>query len=141
MFLFGFLIFLIKETRIVADQIAEWREAFATTPVPKGKLVQQWERIQRLMGEQDEEKWKMAIIQADNILDEIIKAMGFSGSTMGERLKKIKPVQFPLLDDAWRVHKVRNFIAHDPTYTLQRPTAQRAIEVYERIFRELGLFT
>lgn len=132
--LFVWWVKLLRKTGLVRMQFLQVREAFTETPVPKAKVLLKWKSVQKRLNSNDEAQWKLAIIEADAILDELIKALGYSGNTMGERMKKIKPQQFPYLDDAWRVHKVRNFIAHDPTYRLKRDAVERALEIYRKIF-------
>lgn len=137
--LFIFWIKLTKETGVWAWKIREVRDAWSQTPLRKGKILTKWQDVQKRMATNDESEWKLAIIEADSILDEVIKQLGYRGNTMGERMKNIKPGQFPHLDDAWRVHKVRNFIAHDASYKLQHATAQHAMEIYRKIFSEFNV--
>lgn len=138
-FLFASLIFLIRKTEFIKMNWGDWAEAKRETPIPKGKLLSRWRDIQKQIQSHNEADWRVAIMGADSILDEMIKSIGYEGDTMGERLKNIKPYQFPNIDDAWRVHKIRNFLAHDPTYRLSRQVAEGTIEIYERIFKELGV--
>lgn len=84
--------------------------------------------------------WKLAIIEADIILDEILKEAGYGGISLGERLKSISPSQLESLDDAWQAHKVRNQIAHGGAdFILTQRLAQDTIKQYRRVFYELGL--
>jgi len=136
-----FLVLLISLTRqsgFVRMMWGDWKEAQRETPIPRGKLISRWKDIQVQIESNNEADWRVAIIGADAVLDEMIKSIGYKGETMGERLKGIKPYQFPSIDDAWRVHKIRNFLAHDPTYRLSREVAKGTIDIYERIFRDLG---
>jgi uncharacterized membrane protein len=84
--------------------------------------------------------WKLAIIEADIILDQILKENGYSGSSLGERLKSISPTQLQSLDDAWQAHKVRNQIAHSGAdFILTQKLAQDTVKQYRRVFHELGV--
>ncbi len=84
--------------------------------------------------------WKLAIIEADIILDEILKEAGYAGISLGERLKSISPTQLQSLDDAWQAHKVRNQIAHcGADFILTHKLAQDTIKQYRRVFHELGV--
>lgn len=134
-----FLVKLIIGAGIVRMNVDEWRSSFSKTPLRKGRILSKWSDVSRRMQTNDESEWKLAIIEADSILDEVIKQLGYSGDTMGERMKNIKPGNFPYLDDAWRVHKVRNFIAHDASYKLKRETAQRAMDIYGKIFNQFNV--
>lgn len=84
--------------------------------------------------------WKLAIIEADIILDEILKEKGYAGVSLGERLKSISPTQLQSLDDAWQAHKVRNQIAHGGAdFILTHKLAQDTIKQYRRVFHEFGV--
>lgn len=84
--------------------------------------------------------WKLAIIEADIILDDLLKQQGYAGMSLGERLKSISPTQLNSLNDAWEAHKVRNRIAHDGAdFVLTKNLADETINRYQRVFRELGI--
>ena len=84
--------------------------------------------------------WKLAIIEADIVLDETLKQAGYSGVSLGERLKSISPAQLSSLDDAWTAHKVRNQIAHaGADFILTHRTAEDTIKRYRSVLRELGV--
>lgn len=84
--------------------------------------------------------WKLAIIEADIILDDILKKSGYNGASLGERLRSISPAQLQSLDDAWQAHKIRNQIAHGSAdFVLTKRLAEDTIKQYRRVFAELGV--
>jgi hypothetical protein len=84
--------------------------------------------------------WKLAIIEADIILDDILKQKGYAGNSLGERLKSISPNQLESLQDAWEAHKVRNRIAHEGSdFILTQRMAQETVTRYQRVFNEFGV--
>lgn len=84
--------------------------------------------------------WKLAIIEADIILDEILKSGGYTGASLGERLRGISSGQLRSLDDAWQAHKVRNQIAHGGAdFVLTRRLAEDTIKQYRTVFHEFGV--
>ena len=83
--------------------------------------------------------WKLAIIEADSMLDTLLSQLGFRGETMGDRLKSADPEKFRSLSIAWEVHAVRNRIAHEGlNFEISQQEAKRIIALYEQIFREFG---
>lgn len=84
--------------------------------------------------------WKLAIIEADIILDEILKQRGYAGNSLGERLKSVSPQQLNSLNDAWEAHKIRNRIAHDGAdFILTKRVVEDTINAYRRVFTEFGV--
>ncbi|MDX1608449.1 MAG: hypothetical protein R3251_04540 [Candidatus Spechtbacterales bacterium] len=138
-FLFYAWIWLLKRTGTATMKVNQLKEAWRESPVPKGKLASKWQKVEERINSNQDSEWKLAVIEADAMLDELIKAMGYKGKTMGERMREIKPEQFPRLDDAWRAHKVRNFIAHDPSYPFSKEVAQRTINIYRDIFKQFDI--
>lgn len=84
--------------------------------------------------------WRLAIIEADIILEDILEDSGYAGSTIGEKLKSASPTSFTTLQDAWEAHKVRNRIAHEGgDFVLTKKLAQDTINQYRRVFAEFGV--
>ena len=98
-----------------------------------------WQRVEEHMTSLNPSDWKIAILEADNILDEVTKRMGFAGGTLGERLRVIPHADFPYLEEAWQAHKFRNALAHKGTdFPLTRSDAEKIVNIYHRIFAGLG---
>jgi hypothetical protein len=84
--------------------------------------------------------WRIAIIEADNMLDKMTLDLGFVGGDLGERLKSASADHFKNLDNAWEAHKVRNKIAHEGLgFKLEYREAKKTIELYEAVFKEFGV--
>ena len=83
--------------------------------------------------------WKLAIIESDTMLDELLTQLGFRGVSLGEKLKSADRDKFRNLTVAWEVHTLRNRIAHEGlSFTMSHYEAKRVIALYEQIFREFG---
>jgi len=84
--------------------------------------------------------WKLAIIEADIVLDQTLKDRGYAGNSLGERLRSITPNQLASVDDAWTAHRVRNKIAHEgEDFVLTKRIAEETIARYMSVFREFGV--
>jgi hypothetical protein len=80
---------------------------------------------------------KQAVGEADKLLDYVMKARGYSGQTMAERLKR---AQSSLSDReaVWQAHKLRNAIAHEVGYDLVVSQARHALEGFKQALKDLG---
>jgi len=119
--------------------IRSHEEAFAQ----KKQVMSQASRFaimhERVMSENPDD-WKLAIIEADIMLDQALKKRGYAGTSLGERLRSVAPSSLQSLNDAWQAHKVRNFIAHaGHEYVLTQREAQDTMKRYERVLTELGV--
>lgn len=96
--------------------------------------------IQNHVASDNPNDWKLAIIEADIILDGLLKERGYAGDTLGERLRSITTNQLGSLQDAWEAHKIRNMIAHEgPDFVLTKRMAEDTIKRYLRVFAEFGM--
>jgi hypothetical protein len=96
-----------------------------------------WQEIERHMATNSQAEWRVAIIESDIILFDMLEQMGYVGDTVAEKLKTVDKVNFATLDDAWRAHKIRNIIAHEgANYELSREEADRTIRLFKKVFEE-----
>ncbi len=96
-----------------------------------------WDFIQEKLNSDNESDWRVAIIEADTILEEIVGTMNLNGGSLGEKMKLIEKSDFTTLDDAWEAHRARNRVAHDGNAVpLSSREVRRIIGLYEKVFRE-----
>lgn len=109
-----------------------------------GKIVlnnsgenKKWIEIEKHMASMNSSDWRMAILEADILLYEMLEQMGYDGDTIADKLKVIEPSDFNNLDSAWRAHKVRNTIAHEgASYEMSHEQAKNTIDLYRKVFEE-----
>lgn len=96
-----------------------------------------WEIVQRHINSASENDWRLSIIEADILLDEMVRGFGVSGENLGERLKSIDKSDFQTIDKAWEAHKMRNTIAHEgASFPLSNREARRIVSLFEEVFNE-----
>jgi len=114
------------------------------TPVssepPQNPLATKWEKIIKLAESTSQSDWRLAIIEADIILDELLNKLQLPGETMGEKLKTVEQSDFNTIDYAWEAHKFRNMIAHEGSdFLVNQREIRRIISLYESVFKEFQL--
>ena len=98
-----------------------------------------WEVVLDHVNSENPAEWKLAILEADNMLDEILDSEGYQGETLGEKLKAMSPGTINAYDDLWEAHKMRNLIAHEAsTMELTKKMARDTVNKFEMAFKELG---
>jgi hypothetical protein len=135
-FVLGIVYSFLKLLKLRKKQIAEFAKSVIESP-PEERSSR-WDKIKKYMESNNPLDWKWAVLEADNLLEDIIKKIGYKGETFGERLAKIKPAQFKNLDNVWQAHKVRNRIAHESAdFKLTKEEAERVLGLYEKALEEL----
>jgi len=81
-----------------------------------GASRSRWEEITRHIESDREAEWKFAVIEADKLIDNLLKQAGYPGDTMGERLMAIDKGQLLSLEGLWEAHKIRNKPGSPPEY-------------------------
>jgi hypothetical protein len=105
--------------------------------VPKAQL--RWSRILEQSRGGTEHGWRLAILEADIMLSELLDMQGYKGETMADKMKQVDRANFNSIDAAWAAHKVRNRVAHEGiAHALDQREVRRVISLYERVFREFG---
>ncbi len=139
--LFAGIVVIVRKTIRLANPIEKLEENILQLGrIPKSILEEHsrsWEAVLAKMESTNASDWKFAIIQADSILDDILKHSGFVGENMGDRLKQINPSQMDSLNDIWEAHKVRKDLAHSPDRPITQEEARHVIARFEKAFREL----
>jgi len=100
---------------------------------------ERWARILAHVFSPNLSDWKLAIIEADTMLEDLLNQLNFKGDSIGDKLKNADRDKFRSLTSAWEVHTVRNRIAHEGlNFEISQKEAKRIITLYEQIFREFG---
>lgn len=100
---------------------------------------ERWVHVMDHISQEDEEHWRLAIIEADAMLDEMLTTLGYTQASVGEKLQAVEKSDFNTIDEAWEAHKMRNIIAHEGSqYQLTKREARQTIDLYRQVFDEFS---
>lgn len=101
------------------------------------KVPSRWTMVEEYMNTPHEAMWKIGIIEADNLLDEVLRSRGYLGRDLGEMLMG---ANFDSVQLAWDGHKVRNKIAHEGSrFILSEREARRVYALFKAVFKDLNV--
>jgi len=115
-------------------------EILSKRPYGIKKLDLAWQKIEKKTKSEIQSDYKLALIEADSLLDNILKSIGYQGKNLDERLNQINPSNLLTLEEIKKVHKIRNDIIRDPNYQLSSEKAQEILSVYRKTLEELEMF-
>lgn len=129
-----FRMYEIKRLNRVKQKVKEISDKrLVERPEPNKK----WLKVVEHVSSSNPSDWRLAILEADILLNEVLDKMGYHGVTIGEKLKSVERSDFDHLNDAWEAHKTRNMIAHEGSdFRLSQSEAKAVIAKYERVFKE-----
>lgn len=133
----GFIIMLIIKLNII-DGLFKTAGNFLLTQVfPKRHLNKSWQKIMARLSKNDEANLRLALIEADNLFDDLLKQIRLPGESMADRLKYIDSSQVSNIDEIWRAHKLRNVLVHNHEYQITRNEMEFGVKAYEKALKEL----
>ncbi|MEK7524133.1 MAG: hypothetical protein AAB588_03825 [Patescibacteria group bacterium] len=96
-------------------------------------VLLEWDSIRSKSGRDP----KHALIEADRLLDYVLKKRGYTGS-LGEKMKKAEKV-FSRKDDIWNAHRLRNRAVHEMGFDITVHEAQKALSSFKQALWDLGI--
>lgn len=120
-------------------RVDEWTDFLGAGDLSRRRTLRGWKQILKRLETEEVNNWKIAILEADKILGDILRLNGYQGNSVHERLAGVTPEVLPNIEELKEVHKIRDRIAHEPDFPLDQEETRRMIEVYSAAFRELGL--
>lgn len=106
--------------------------------VSKSKMQKRWDKIKSRLKSPSASQYKVAIIEADALADEILGGIGYSGANMTEKLEQVGKAHLDdHLDSLREVHLIRNKIIHETDYEINQEAAAAVLGVYENFLKYL----
>lgn len=97
-----------------------------------------WAHVKARMSEETPDHFRLAVIEADALVDEFLRYVGYDGEHMADRLSKLKTTHIKSLNNVWNAHRLRNSLVHTPGISVSVAEAERAIDAYEAFLKEMG---
>lgn len=145
--------FIVIDILVLVGVVLLWKESLTLRPrlaYPKkrsGEMTKQtavnvgdsWMKIlARTEKSQSPEVFALAIIEADKLLDETLRLLGFSGEYLTERLGQLeRQGETKTIEKLWKAHRVRNSLVHARGFRITREQAREILSTYEDFFREI----
>ncbi len=101
------------------------------------QVEEQWKQIEQV-AEQGMMGAKLAVIEADKLLDNALKSLMMSGETLGERLK-FAAYKYPKIRQVWPAHKIRNQLVHDTAFQISSRQAKEALRGFHEALETLNI--
>ena len=132
--------FMTRSNWLKSSYFEDWDEFITFRPHGVRKMTKAWSKITARLETGLESEYKLAVIEGDGILDDVLKKMGYGGESLGERLEKLTPATLPNIEDIKESHQTRTNILHNPDFTLSSDEARKILAVYEKALENLQAF-
>jgi len=123
---------------LLASRLRRWLAGRHFAGHDLAAMRRRWEEIEALTRQPGEMGRKMAVLEADKLLDYALKSLAMPGNTLGERLR-FAGYKWPKLRQVWWAHKIRNQLVHEASYHLDQGIAARAVRSYRAALKLIGI--
>lgn len=110
----------------------------------KGRKVLDVERfrtkcleIEHKLKKDEPSSYQLTVLEADKLVDCVLKTRGVKGKTMGERMKNSSHL-FSDNNGIWKAHKLRNRIAHESNVMVSYDEVRYALSAFRKALKDLG---
>lgn len=133
------IVYCVIKSGFLLIQADKWVDAFGIKNLHERRVIRGWKNILKRLKTKDAAQWKLAINEADKIIDEIVKHMNIKADTMDDRLEQVNASQLSNVEEIKSAHRVSVNIKQNPEFELSHEEAVRLIKVYEKALREFNL--
>lgn len=110
-------------------------------PIGAVRAEKRWKKIMKRVEEGGTESdYKLSIMEAETMFNDILEEMGYSGDTLEERLEQLGPSALPNRKEVLKAHKIRNSVARDPDYEVDLEKTQEVLNSFEKALTNLQAF-
>jgi len=85
-----------------------------------GKYQSKWIKVNKQAESDDPSQRKAAVLECAQMLNEMLKAIGYGGDNLGERLENLLPSQIDNIEKLKVVNEVKNKIVQDPDFEVSK---------------------
>ena len=94
----------------------------------QAEVTMKRQEIERLVSGENEYELKHAVMEADKLVDHVLKLKGYSGETFADRLRSAQQyIDQNTYQALWEGHKIRNALAHEHDTRISKEELKNAI--------------
>jgi hypothetical protein len=105
----------------------------------KSLYTKRWESIKNRIDEGSISSAKVAVIEADRMLSEVLEKVGYKGKDTAEKIEAVKPGQLIGIEEVAESHSIFQRIVQNHAFEIGHEELQRVLDSYEKVFRGLEL--
>jgi hypothetical protein len=137
-FLAGVIYFMINSSWLKYKFLEDVTEFFAWQAYGQRQISKQWAKIKKRTESGTEADYKLAIIDADDMLTDLLDEAGFEGKDFGDSLKKAGRLVSGMYEQVMEAHEIRNSIVYNPDFKLTTQDAEKALSAFENAINAVG---
>jgi hypothetical protein len=138
-FLVMLIYLMINSTWLQWKFMEDVADFFSWQSYGQREMKKQWDKIKKRIESGSEADYKLAIIDADDFLIDVLEEGGYDGKDFEESIKKAGRLVGSSMDDILKAHEVRNSIVYNPDFDLTVDQAKKILATYEAAAKSIGI--
>lgn len=137
-FLAAVIYFMINSSWLQYKFLEDVTEFISWQSYGLREISKNWAKIKRRIESGAESDYKLAIIEADDFLANLMEDRGFEGKDFEETIKSAGKLLSPVMGEIMSAHEVRNSIVYNPDFKLDAEQVKKVLDIYESAVNTVG---
>ena len=138
-FLIFVIYFMVNSSWLQYKFLEDVTEFFSWQAYGQREITKQWGRVRKRTESGTEADYKLAIIDADDFLAEVLDNRGYDGKDFQESINKAGKLITSILQDVLEAHEARDSIVYNPDFKLSVEQGKKILDTYESAIKNIGM--
>jgi len=139
LFFLGGIIYYFRKLKIFSHWRERWRRKWGLSSLSDlfSRSNKQWKKTESLLEEPYQASWKLAVLQAEGIVERTLKQIGFQGNNFSQQIQELQKQGYRHLDILSELHQKKEKILKDKNFSLSLAQAKETVAVYKAFWKEV----
>ena len=139
LFLAMIIYFMINSSWLQYKFLEDTTEFFSWQSYGAREITKKWDKIKNRSESGTEADYKLAIIDADDLLTEVLENRGYNVDDFKSAIESAKKLISVNAEEVLSAHEVRNSIVYNSDYKLSADQAKKMLDAYESAIKSVGI--
>ena len=134
------IIFFVKYHKVSREIIVQKHARLAKKVIKaKPEFSSRWEPLRLAMRSNDLNELRVAMIDADTLIEELLREQGIQGDTMSSLISEATFSGIIGMDTVARFHRLRNRVVHESTFAPNPENLRSALIALDQVLMRWGV--
>lgn len=131
--------FMLNSSWMQYKFLEDLTEFFSWQAYGQRQLEKELKRIRKRLDSGSQADRKLAIIDADDFLLDVLSARGYEGKDFTETVQLADKIIGGMMNDILNAHEIRNSIVYSPDFKISVDETEKIIKTYETAVKNIGM--
>ncbi len=133
------IIYYFRKLKIITNWQNKWRAKLGISSLSTlfSRSNRQWKKIDNLLREPYQSSWKLAVLQAEGIVERTLKQIGFRGENFAQQITELEKRGYRNLNILSDLYQKKEKIISDNNFTISLEQAREMVNIYRAFWKEV----